>query len=212
MDACSLRKDQQCSRTRWWRSRLCSKTGGPEQGRSVLRHSAVGGLTQIFRRGDRIISTYRLVAWHRWRRTTWSSNAHRPADRPANGMTTITTCWRMASLSAASSTLPHRQWDRRGCGRLALAITRIARRLTATRRRARPRWRGSPKAGGGNDLGWSHRTRCGCHDQDAVCSLCGDLLGFAAQQSRSSDIVMRWDNERAGAREATQHHQDGIDC
>src|SRR5262249_41917666 len=45
MDACSLRQDQQRGRARWWRSRLCSKTGGSEQGRYILRHSAVGRLT-----------------------------------------------------------------------------------------------------------------------------------------------------------------------
>ena len=31
-------------RSRWWRSRLRSETGGSEQGRSILRHSADGGL------------------------------------------------------------------------------------------------------------------------------------------------------------------------
>src|SRR5262249_27690978 len=45
MDACSLRQDQQRGRARWWRSRLCSETGGSEQGRYILRHSAVGRLT-----------------------------------------------------------------------------------------------------------------------------------------------------------------------
>ena len=44
MDACSLRQDQQRGRARWWRSRLRSETGGSEQGRSILRHSADGGL------------------------------------------------------------------------------------------------------------------------------------------------------------------------
>src|SRR4029453_1129005 len=46
MDACALRQDQQRGRARWWRSRLCSETGGSEQGRYILRHSAVGGLTR----------------------------------------------------------------------------------------------------------------------------------------------------------------------
>src|SRR5262249_35984919 len=46
MDACSLRQDQQRGRARWWRSRLRSETDGSEQGRYILRHSAVGGLTQ----------------------------------------------------------------------------------------------------------------------------------------------------------------------
>src|SRR5262245_39378493 len=45
MDACSLRQDQQRGRARWWRSRLRSGTGGSEQGRYILRHSAVGRLT-----------------------------------------------------------------------------------------------------------------------------------------------------------------------
>src|SRR5260221_10181951 len=45
MDACSLRQDQQRSRARWWCSRLRSETGGSEQGRSILCHSADGGLT-----------------------------------------------------------------------------------------------------------------------------------------------------------------------
>src|SRR6266516_2739615 len=45
MDACSLRQDQQRGRARWWRSRLCSETGGSEQGHYILRHTAVGGLT-----------------------------------------------------------------------------------------------------------------------------------------------------------------------
>jgi hypothetical protein len=45
MDACSLRQDQQRHRTRWWRSRLRSETGGSEQGRYILRHTAIGGLT-----------------------------------------------------------------------------------------------------------------------------------------------------------------------
>ena|SRR5205807_5348492 len=45
MDACSLRQDQQLGRARWWRSRLRSETGRSEQGRYILRHSAVGGLT-----------------------------------------------------------------------------------------------------------------------------------------------------------------------
>src|SRR5262249_53258701 len=45
MDARSLRQDQQRGRARWWRSRLRSKTGGSEQGRSILCHSAIGGLT-----------------------------------------------------------------------------------------------------------------------------------------------------------------------
>jgi hypothetical protein len=31
-------------RARWWRSRLRSETGGSEQGRYILRHSAIGGL------------------------------------------------------------------------------------------------------------------------------------------------------------------------
>jgi hypothetical protein len=44
MDACSLRQDQQRGRARWWRSRLRSETGGSEQRRYILRHSAVGGL------------------------------------------------------------------------------------------------------------------------------------------------------------------------
>jgi hypothetical protein len=39
-------QDQQCSRTRWWRSRLRSETGGSEQGRYILCHFAFGGLTE----------------------------------------------------------------------------------------------------------------------------------------------------------------------
>jgi len=38
---------------------------------------------------------------------------------------------------------------RRGCGRSPLDIMRIARRRTATRRRARPRWRHSRRAAAG---------------------------------------------------------------
>src|SRR5215813_12055695 len=44
MDSCSLRQDQQRHRARWWCSRLRSETGGSEQGRSILCHSAFGGL------------------------------------------------------------------------------------------------------------------------------------------------------------------------
>src|SRR5215831_4892307 len=44
MDACSLRQDQQRGRARWWRPRLRSETAGSEQGRYILRHSAVGRL------------------------------------------------------------------------------------------------------------------------------------------------------------------------
>src|SRR2546430_13504517 len=59
MDACSLRQDQQRGRARWWRSRLRSETGGSKQGRSILRHCAVGGLIQSMdggscRRGGRM--------------------------------------------------------------------------------------------------------------------------------------------------------------
>jgi len=43
--------------------------------------------------------------------------------------------------AAASSRPPFRSYERRGCGRWPSAITRTGRRRTATRRRARPRWR-----------------------------------------------------------------------
>jgi hypothetical protein len=43
VDARSLRQDQQRGRARRWRSRLCSETRS-EQGRSILRHPAAGGL------------------------------------------------------------------------------------------------------------------------------------------------------------------------
>src|SRR5262245_44696141 len=39
---------------------------------------------------------------------------------------------------------------RLGCGRWPSAITRTARRRTATSRRGRPRWRRSPRGGGGS--------------------------------------------------------------
>jgi hypothetical protein len=42
-----------------------------------------------------------------------------------------------------------RPWARRGCGRCSTASTRTARRRTATRGRARPQWRRSPRAGDG---------------------------------------------------------------
>jgi tetratricopeptide (TPR) repeat protein len=48
---------------------------------------------------------------------------------------------------------------RRGCGRWPFGITKIARRCTATSRRSRPRWRRSPRAGGGNRKAWTDRLR-----------------------------------------------------
>jgi hypothetical protein len=67
----------------------------------------------------------------------------------ANGARTTTTCSPMASLSAASYAQPQRRSERHGCGRSPLGIMRIARRRTATRRRARQRWLRSSRAGGG---------------------------------------------------------------
>jgi hypothetical protein len=67
--------------------------------------------------------------------------------RPGNGATTITTCWRTASWSAASSA--SMQSGRRaapGCGRAATTATSNG-RPTAMSRRARPRWRHSRRAG-----------------------------------------------------------------
>ena len=61
MDACSLRQDQQRGRARWWRSRLRSETGRSEQGRYILRHSAVGGLTgarSVWRKISRQVRSY----------------------------------------------------------------------------------------------------------------------------------------------------------
>src|SRR5207244_426549 len=61
MDACSLRQDQQLGRARWWRSRLRSETGRSEQGRYILRHSAVGGLTgarSVWRKISRQVRSY----------------------------------------------------------------------------------------------------------------------------------------------------------
>src|SRR6059058_3479137 len=61
MDACSLRQDQQLGRDRWWRSRLRSETGRSEQGRYILRHSAVGGLTgarSVWRKISRQVRSY----------------------------------------------------------------------------------------------------------------------------------------------------------
>ena len=46
-----------------------------------------------------------------------------------------------ASWSATSCKQPRRRWMRLRCGRSPSDIMRIARRLTATSRRARPRWR-----------------------------------------------------------------------
>src|SRR5215510_10667019 len=42
---------------------------------------------------------------------------------------------------------------------------------------------------------------CGCHATDAACSLCNDLL---ARQCSGSDVLVRRDNERGGARESTR--------
>jgi len=57
MDACSLRQDQQRGRARWWRSRLCSETGGSEQGHYILRHSrkADGSADFARKRSDNMI-------------------------------------------------------------------------------------------------------------------------------------------------------------
>src|ERR1700730_14781399 len=46
MGASSQRQDQQCGRPLWWCPRLCSKTGGQQQGCFILRHSAIGRLTR----------------------------------------------------------------------------------------------------------------------------------------------------------------------
>src|SRR5215470_9599547 len=51
----------------------------------------------------------------------------------------------------ASSRRTLRRSERRGYGRWHSGITSITRRRTATRRRARPRWRRSPRAGGRSD-------------------------------------------------------------
>jgi hypothetical protein len=72
-----------------------------------------------------------------WRRTTSSSNAHRQVALPATGTRTISTCLRAVKLSAASSRSMQRRSARRGCGRSPSGITRIARRPTGMRQRAR---------------------------------------------------------------------------
>src|SRR5262249_61008767 len=56
----------------------------------------------------------------------------------------------MALSSAASSSPPPRPWTHHGFGRWPIATSKTARRRTATSRRARPRWRRSPRAGGEN--------------------------------------------------------------
>jgi hypothetical protein len=91
-----------------------------------------------------------ITARDTWKRTTSSSSVHRLLVRPASGMTTISTCSPMALSSAASSSRMLHRSERRGCGRSSWSTTRIARRHTATRRRARQRWQHSLRAGDGN--------------------------------------------------------------
>src|SRR5437773_11737237 len=80
MDACSLRQDQQLGRARWWRSRLRPETGRSEQGRYILRHSAVGGLTgarSVWRKISRQVRSYDM------RRIAAASELEIPGGRAA---------------------------------------------------------------------------------------------------------------------------------
>jgi hypothetical protein len=56
-------------------------------------------------------------------------------------------------LKRASASAPRGRLAR-GCGHSPLGIMKIARRRTAMLRRARPRWRHSPRAGGGHEVAW----------------------------------------------------------
>jgi hypothetical protein len=85
-----------------------------------------------------------------WTKTISRSSAPQRAARPASGATTTSTCSPTALSLAASSTPMPGQLARRGCGRWPSGTTRIECRRTATSRRARPPWRRSRKAGGGN--------------------------------------------------------------
>src|SRR6478609_7406428 len=60
------------------------------------------------------------------------------------------TCLPMALSSAVSSRSMRHRWERRGCGHSSSRTMKAARQHTAMLRRARPQWRHSPKAGGGN--------------------------------------------------------------
>jgi len=85
-----------------------------------------------------------------WTKTISRSSAPQRAARPASGATTTLTCSPTALSLAASSTPMPGQLARRGCGRWPSGTTRIECRRMAMSRRARPPWRRSRKAGGGN--------------------------------------------------------------
>jgi hypothetical protein len=91
-------------RARWWRSRLRSETGGSEQGRYILCHSAIGGLTSMDEGSCR---PSRFSAWNKFSRgqpgdasfKTGQRSCHGLAVNDSPGRSSAPHCWSSPTCS-----------------------------------------------------------------------------------------------------------------